>query len=535
MPETLELPIRIAFSVLALAVIGWNLFSMWRGRKSKAAFFSLILLAALSVGLYFNFGKFHGQSFIHHWEFFHYFLNSKYFPELGYDGLYSASIKAQTETDPRYPRQRATRDLRTNQKMFVSALTAHQEEVKARFSPERWKDFSKDNSFFLRWNTPGYIEKVRSDHGFNASPTWIFVARLFDNGVSAKFRPLSLLASLDIVLLAIMFVVVFRTYGATIGLISLIVFCLNYAGRFDWLGGALLRQDWLAAAVMGVCMLRRRRHAAAGLLFAYATMVRIFPVLFLLGPGVLALKSLLQERRLPKWAWQLGLGYLVGLMICFGAGCLTGKGMSAWTEFAGKIEQHHATWLTNNVGLHNVLLYGPDTFSRRTVSWNLLDPWTRWQAKMTAMKHDRRILLTLAVLLYVGVISAAAWRCSLDEAAALGMGAIYATLLLTCYYWAMLLMLPFKRRSEAAVVAFFGFNIFLCIVHLAHGSFELRYGLMSWTLGALLLVWALPDALRTFRGVPEETDRQSHGPPPDAGGDGATTGRSPWQPTQQYQ
>jgi hypothetical protein len=121
---------------------------------------------------------------------------------------------------------------------------------------------------------------------------------------------------------------------------------------------------------------------------------------------------------------------------------------------------------------------------------------------MNAITVEYRVLLALAMLLYVGVIVAAAWRHPPDEAAALGLGAVYATLLLTCYYWVMLLMLPFKRRSDATVLTFFAFNVLALIMHFVHPASEWRYGLVSWTLGLLFLIWALPDAFRTVRGLP---------------------------------
>ena len=42
---------------------------------------------------------------------------------------------------------------------------------------------------------------------------------------------------------------------------------------FYWTGGAFLRQDWLAAVGVSICMLKRRRFATAGVLIAYAFMV----------------------------------------------------------------------------------------------------------------------------------------------------------------------------------------------------------------------------------------------------------------------
>ena len=53
------------------------------------------LLAVLSVACYFNFGqfRFHGQS-LHDHEQFHFFLGSKYLPELRYDAIYDAALLA---------------------------------------------------------------------------------------------------------------------------------------------------------------------------------------------------------------------------------------------------------------------------------------------------------------------------------------------------------------------------------------------------------------------------------------------------------
>ena len=48
---------------------------------------------------------------VHHWEQFHYFLGSKYFPEVGYDGIYVASLAAERELDLGHGVQSHMRDL----------------------------------------------------------------------------------------------------------------------------------------------------------------------------------------------------------------------------------------------------------------------------------------------------------------------------------------------------------------------------------------------------------------------------------------
>jgi hypothetical protein len=326
------------------------------------------------------------------------------------------------------------------------------------------------------------------------------MARLFTRWLPADRATLTLLGCIDPLLLVVMFTVVFRTYGARVGCIALIIFGLGYPWRYDWIGGALLRLDWLAAVVIGIAMLRRERHAVAGALFAYATMVRIFPVLFLFGPAIVALRALV-KREVPRWALRLVGGFALSVALCLAAGSLTGRGVRAWSEFARNLEKHEGTWLTNNVGLENVLLYGPDTMKRTMVNWSWPEPWMLWQQYMNRIQHERAPFIALATAALLLVLGAAAWRASPDEAAVLSVGTIFAALLLTCYYWIMLLAVPL-RRGILGPIAVLALNVGLFALDLATPSFEMIYGVMSWGLLVLLLAWAGPDAWATMRRRP---------------------------------
>ncbi len=61
----------------------------------------IALLAAVGLGAHLDFLGFHGErGAVHYWDFFHYYMGSKYFAELGYGGLYDASARADAEDDP---------------------------------------------------------------------------------------------------------------------------------------------------------------------------------------------------------------------------------------------------------------------------------------------------------------------------------------------------------------------------------------------------------------------------------------------------
>jgi hypothetical protein len=345
----------------------------------------------------------------------------------------------------------------------------------------------------------GYLADVRKDHGYNPTPTWTFVGRLFDAWLPAGSQSLAVLAALDPILLAVLFAFLFSTYGSRVGSLCLVVFGLGYPWRFDWIGGAFLRLDWLVAVGVAVCLMRRERYRWAGALLAYAGMVRIFPLVLLLGPAVLVARAWVR-REDRSWAWRCAQGFALGIVLCFLAGGLAGRGLGAWGEFAANLEKHQGTWLTNNVGLENVVLYDLDTMTRKSVVWSLPEPWLPWQRKMNRLEEERGAWIHGLAALYLGLIAAAGWQARRDESLVLGIGAVFALTLLTCYYWAMLLLVPI-RGDRLATATLLLLSAGLYSIHLATPpSFEMIYGVASWALALLLLVWIGPAAATTVGG-----------------------------------
>jgi hypothetical protein len=465
--------------------------------------FLLGATAFLAVMAYYNFGAFHGRGYVHHWETFHYVLGSKYFPELGYDGLYVASIAAESEAFPGKPLPSAIRDLRTNEVIPTRTAEWHRGEVKRRFSRERWRQFVADHRYFVEVNDPSYLARIRTDHGYNPTPAWTFVARLFDGWLGVNAMTMPIWGSLDLVLLATAFGFLIRTYGTRAGALALVLFGLGYAWRFDWVGGAFLRQDWLAAVVIAVCMVKKERFVWAGFLLGYAASVRLFPAAFLFGPAVLFVRALVRREE-TAWMKRLGAGVLLALVLGGIGGSMTGRGPGAWKEFGENFDKHRKTWLTNNVGFKNVLLYGPETIERRTVDFTRPEPWERWQKKMDQMEADRKPLLVAATLLWLGAIGFAAWNASREEALLLGIPALFSVGVLTCYYWMILSAVPLVRRRWL-VEGVLATSVVLFVADLLTPSFEAIYGLASWLLSALFAVWVFQAA----RGVSEGSSSDS--------------------------
>ena len=98
------------------------------------------------------------------------------------------------------------------------------DQIKQRFSPERWDEFKKDMRWF--WQSMGigdYLGSLR-DHGGNATPVWILITRGLFGFVNANETTLLLTGLLDPVLLALLFIAIGRSFGARAALLCMIVF-----------------------------------------------------------------------------------------------------------------------------------------------------------------------------------------------------------------------------------------------------------------------------------------------------------------------
>jgi hypothetical protein len=494
-----EVLVKLALTVAAIVVLLWR----HRGQAERGkAGVALGLLALLSVGAYCNFFTFHEGRFTHFGENFHYQLGSKYFPELGYDGLYEASVAAQAESAPGLPLPRVVRDLRTNTIEPVRSVDEHREAVLRRFTPDRWRSFVADHATFVRPEYLAKLNKLRLDHGYNPTPTWTFVGRLFNRWIPLNDTTIPLLALMDWLLLAVMFFVVYKTYGSAVGATALILFGAGYPWRYAWVGGAFLRYDWLAAVVIGCCLLKRRRFTAAGALVAYAASVRLFPALLLVGIVAVAGRDLVRRSTL-LWARRFGVGLLVSSAVCFLAGAAAGRGVAAWSEFAHNIKKHHETWSTNTAGLELVFLTTPQTMvSRIPASWPLAERWATWQAAMNQAQKERRpFYMAVALLLVAGAVVSAAMRTP-DEGLAIGVAAVFAGLVLSCYYWVVLILLALRRGTGNAV-GMLGVNLAALVTALFTSNTQIIFGVFSWGLLALFVVLFAPDVARVIRsGLP---------------------------------
>ena len=281
--------------VAALAVWG-SVFVAPRFRPANGPMLGVLALCSVvAVAAFFNLGRPQfadrstGQSsFIHHYDMRVYFPVAKYFEELGFEGVYLASVAAYADDNAgaTLGSLGATplRDMDTLRMTRVEEVEWKIRAVQKRFSAERWSEFKRDMRYFRQsMGVPDYLSSI-TDHGGNATPLWFTIARLLFFKTYASETTLLVGALLDPLLLLLMFLAIGRAYGVRTMLISMVIFGANdfYMFGSNW-AGATLRHDWLAYLGMGISALKLERWATGGALLALSAMIRAFPAFALVG------------------------------------------------------------------------------------------------------------------------------------------------------------------------------------------------------------------------------------------------------------
>ncbi|MFI5309207.1 MAG: discoidin domain-containing protein, partial [Polyangiales bacterium] len=407
--------------------------------------------AVLALAGLLSFASFYGLGHPQFWnyaesrpEFVHttdmriYYPFAKYFEELGYDGVYLASAAAYLDDVPGATigsiGNSVIRDLHDHSTHRLIEVSDQLPAVRARFTPARWESFKRDMAHFRRVMGPEYLETL-GDHGANATPVWVFFARLLFNRGPADERTLVLGGLLDAFFFALTFIAIGRSFGLRQMWVAMVVFGANdfYMFGTNW-GGATLRHDWLAYLGLGVCALHSRRFALGGVLFGLSTMVRAFPGVALMGVSLCtgfavldawrergrppSLRALLSEHR---DALRVLVAAAACMLVCFVVTSIC-YSPGAWIDWWQKVTLLNAGLAVNDESL-TVLVAGVDGLADKT------------------LRSRQPLLIALTVLALVIVASSCRKR-RLDQAAVLALPLIPVLTNPANYYDHFVFLLP---------------------------------------------------------------------------------------------
>jgi hypothetical protein len=262
----------------------------------------LIALTILSAFNYMRWGEKVLVEKVDTYDLIHYYLNAKYFDELGYYDLYPACMLADHANDGPYFDEGSkymAQDENGHGFQPISHALARGRIVRAEnFTEERWEAFEHD-ALYLQRTVPGFNSKLWrqmiQDHGFNGTMAWVLTAGPLAEWVPVEY--VKWLSSIDLALLAMAMALVWRAYGSATMTWAIFWILLSYSARWPTISWSYLRYDYLAALIASMALLRMNRPVIAGILTGYSGALRMFPVVWVWGPLMVGLAGLM--RRAP--------------------------------------------------------------------------------------------------------------------------------------------------------------------------------------------------------------------------------------------
>ncbi len=494
--------LRVALGVAGLVLFAEGIRRRGRGRVEARGSGRRILLgvvAALSFAANYNFFVWTG---FHRHELFHYYLGSKYFPELGYFELYTCSVQALIGEGALPAELSEITDLRTKRQRPAAEVMASAPRCRERFTPRRWDAFHADLERFHALIGDSGFQGVVRDHGYNPSPAWTLVGRTLATAVPATPAGLWFLARIDLALLLVLFAALGWAFGFDAMCVAAIAWGASGHTSYQWTGDAFLRQLWLSASVIGVCLMARKRPAASGALLALAAMERVFPACFFFGYGLRELCVWVRHKEATRGFWRFVLGASVATIGIAAAGTMVaGRGLSVWLEFAENTRGMLAFKPKNSLGLEYGLRFtraAPPDWREGTES----EREESIQANKERTLEARRGWQLGGLALFAALFAGACWRgASRDrdgelqladwEAVAMGAAAIPLLTMPGSYYLGFVVMgAPLATRRPRIALALLAATVGWAVCVIQFPGRALGYAVSSWILVAYSL-WML--------------------------------------------
>ncbi|MEQ1570712.1 MAG: hypothetical protein ABMA64_34100 [Myxococcota bacterium] len=493
-----------------LLALAWPLVpAKWR----RQGLLALVLLAGAN---YARWGTEALTTRVDAYDLLHYYVNAKYFDELGYLDLYPAMLVVDADNDGPFFAQGETymaQDAQGHHFAPIAQGIARGREIRPRFTDERWAEFSHDVLYLertvgcrdrdrrgrcLRELSDELYRQLINDHGFNGTTTWTLVARPF---TVVPVEWVKLLGYIDVVLLAAALGAVAWAYGGTTAGWTLLFLLVTYSTRWPYFSWAFLRYDWVAALLGATALLKKGRPLAAGVLAGWAATLRLFPAMWMWGmfcKGVAGLAG----RRLERPALWLAAGFVATVIALQGAAVAQFGTHSVVEHFENMMDHNSAEQLSSRrIGLALALATEP---WRGTATEMVITPARK--AKIDA-QEPLRYGIALATMVALGY---AVRRRGDDEAFGYGFLPFFLLTTASYYYYvcrATLIVLHAsdldRWRNRVALALLFGLELFSNAAETFQSGHRLfLIGTLAWGLWLYAVVaigWLILDDTRADR------------------------------------
>ncbi len=354
---------RLAIATAGLVLVAIPMLSRRFSRKSssspieRARVGLLLVLAVASVASYYDFFQSRPGAGFKGTDVFHYYMGSKYFSEVGYFDLYHCTILALTDSgvESRFELPKI-RDQRTLRIHTPETALAAARQCRKQFSDDRWRAFAKDIDWFNEKFQADRWRILLFDHGYNPSPVWNAIGGAVTSRVSLRSAAFEWLIHADRFLMLGALALIVWAFGLEAAALSAVVWGTGQHWGHAWIGDSLLRNLWLFAVIAGLCSLKKRKEFLAGGMLALASLLRVFPAIFVLGFVVGCGAAAERKTDWKPAARRFALGVAsAGLLLLLFAAMSSEWGATAFLEFYEKISVFTDKKSLNKLGLSSLV------------------------------------------------------------------------------------------------------------------------------------------------------------------------------------
>ncbi len=326
-------------------------------RAGRVLTVALVLGALFVSASYFSRSALGGH-YLHRWDAFHTVLGAKYHNELGYFDLYKCSLAIDKTGERHFRSVKKVRDLRTRKHVPVREHLKDNDCLE-RFTPERLAEFRTDLNTMGASMHGGVWKRLFTDKGFNGTPFYTVVVAALMKVSGTSIEQLTTLSFLDVGLMLLAFASVGWAFGVRRAAIFALFFCTFFPNRFIHMGGSILRFDYVAALTIALCAIKKDRWGVAGVLMAWATMVRIFPVLFAGGILLKIAVEVLATRHWERRYTYFTAAFAASLVLFFVTSLVGLEGGGAdWLGWWQDMATHNSKSASFRIGFRHLFMLG---------------------------------------------------------------------------------------------------------------------------------------------------------------------------------
>jgi hypothetical protein len=478
---------KLILAALGLAFVLLRDRVTWLSRHATAI---LALLAAAALAGAIEYRPFQP---VHYWEFYHYYVNTRYFGELGYTGLYDATVLADNEDDPgAFNPGLAVRSLETYDLYPRAEALRRGSLLRRRFTDERWAAFKSDVAVFRRAGPDLWrASTIQQDHGYNGSPV---VTLVLGSLARQPFLPaaafIRIVAWADYALILAAALLASRWIGREPAILFLYLWAVNPFNDYAMIGGAYLRYLHVVALFMAIAAWHAGRRGLSGGMFAGAALLRVFPGL--LAAGLLARDAL----RADRWAalrshlrFYAALAATAAALFTLSVLQPAPEGEPPWPSFSRKMALHSAKLSPNVLSLRYPFMYSAEHNATA-----LTRDWQEGRQRNWIVESQATFAARFPI--YAGVVAGLLMalvfflrRGEPGDGWLAGLLVVYAGLHLSHYDYSVLALVPFFLVARpggppvTALLALFLVAAAWCVLPAAVSTVDLRFAGLSVLIG----------------------------------------------------